>query len=143
MVPAGNSTSSATAAARALSKALLNPTPTPFATLGEDQLSAIQTHSRIFSNVTDNPPTAHAPKTPRPAPAGALQTDFPAPYQMVPTITPPELSLRGTMVPATLTPDNLPPKPVPTISVQCIRRPTPTPTPAIIEPDRDDPVLKY
>ena len=49
-----------------------------------------------------------------------------------------------TMVPANLTHDNPPPKPVPITPVQCIRRPTktPTPTPAIIEPNCDNPVLK-
>ena len=46
------------------------------------------------------------------------------------------------MVPATLTPNNTPPKPVPITPVQCIRRPTPTPIPTIIKPDRDNPVLK-
>ena len=67
-VPYISSTSTATAATRALSEAILNPTPTPFATLGNDQLSAIQALSRIFSNVTDIPPTAPAPKALRPSP---------------------------------------------------------------------------
>ena len=56
-------------------------------------------------------------------------------------LTPPALTLRVTMIPANLTHDNPPPKPVPITPVQCIRQLTPTPTPAIIEPDRDDPVL--
>ena len=110
--------------------------------MGNDQFSTIQTLSRIFSNVTENPPTVNTPKKQRPAPAGALQTDCPAPSPRVPTLTPPALSLRVTMVPANLTPYNPPPKPVPITPDQCIRRPTPTPTPASIEPGRDDPVLK-
>ena len=112
-VPSGRSTSAVTTSARALAEALLHPTSTPFATLGEDQFAAIQTLSRIFSNITENPLTEHAPKTPRPAPTGALQTDCPAPSPRVPTLIPPELSPRVTMVPATLIPDNLPHKPVP------------------------------
>ena len=42
-----SSTSAATAAACALAKALLHPTPTPFATLGDDKFAAIQALSRI------------------------------------------------------------------------------------------------
>ena len=141
-VPSGSSTSAATAAARALAEALLHPTPTPFATLGNDQFAAIQTLSRIFFKVTKNTPTENDPKTPQPAPAGVLQTDCPIPYLRVTKLTLPALSPRVTMVPATLTPDNLPPKPVPTTPVQYIQRPNPTPTPSIIEPDRDYPVLK-
>ena len=140
-VPAGSSTSSATAAARALNEALFHPTPTPFATLGDDQFSAIQTLLRVFSNVTENTQTAPAPKAPRPAPADALKIDCPAPYLRLPTLTPPELTPRVTMVPATQIPNNSPPKPVPIAPAQCIRQPTPTPTPAIIEPKHDYPVL--
>ena len=141
-VPAGSSKSAAIAAARALAEALLHPTPTPFAKLGEDQFSDIQTLSRIFSNVSENPPTENTPKTPQPAPAGALKKDCPAPSSRVPTLTPSALSPRVTMVPPTLTPNNNPPKLVPITPVRCIRWPTPTPTPEIIEPDRDDQVLK-
>ena len=59
-VPSGSSTSAATTASRALTKSLLHPTPTPFAYLVDNQFSAIQTLSRIFSNVTASPPTAPA-----------------------------------------------------------------------------------
>ena len=76
-VPACISTSAATAAARALAEALLHPTPTPFAILSDEQFAAIQILSRIFSKVTENPPTAVTPKTPQLAPAGALQMDCP------------------------------------------------------------------
>ena len=62
-VPAGGSTSAVTTAARALAEALLRPTLTPFATLGENQFAAIQTLSRIFSKFTEIPPTALTPKT--------------------------------------------------------------------------------
>ena len=60
-VPASISTRTATAAARALAEDLLHPTPTPFATLGDDQFAAIKTLSRILSNVTEKPQTAPAP----------------------------------------------------------------------------------
>ena len=119
----------------------LHTNPTPFVTLGDEQFAAIQTLSRIISKVTENPPTDVTPKTPRLAPAGALQTDCPAPSPRVPTLTPPALTPRVTMVPENLTHDNPPPKPVPITPAQFILQPTPTPTPAIIETNREDPVL--
>ena len=42
-VLAGSSTSAATTAACSLAKALLHPTPTPFATLGNEKFAAVQT----------------------------------------------------------------------------------------------------
>ena len=127
---------------RLIITALLHPTPTPFAMLGGDQFSAIQTLSRIFSNVTASPPTAPTPKAPRPSPAGALQTYCYAPSTRVPNITPPASPPRVTMVPATHIPDNPPPKPVAITPVKCKRKLNPVPTPAIIKPERDDPVLQ-
>ena len=62
--PSGSSTNAATTAARVLAKSLLHPTPTPFATLGNNQFAALQKISRIFSNVTASPPTYPALKVP-------------------------------------------------------------------------------
>ena len=45
------------------------------------------------------------------------------------------------MVPTNLTHNNSPPKPVLITPAQCIQRPTPTSTPAIIDPEHDDQVL--
>ena len=86
-IPSRSSTSAATADAHTLAKALLQPTPTPFATLGDNQFTAIQTLSHIFSNVTASPPTAPDLKAPLPSPAVVFQPDCPVPSPRVPKLT--------------------------------------------------------
>ena len=137
--PAGISTSATTTAASALSEALLHPTPTPFVLLGDDQFAVIQTLSRIFSKVTENPPTAGTPKTPQLTPAGALQTDCHAPSPRVPMLIQHVFTPRVTMVPAKITHDNPPFKRLLITPAQCIRQPTATSS--ITEPDSDNPML--
>ena len=110
-VPSSSSTSAATASARALAEALIHPTPTLFATLGDDQFSAIQTLFRIFSNVTDIPPTAPSPIEPRPAPPVAFQTDCPTPSTRLTKLPPNALPPRLTILPSADTPDKPPPLP--------------------------------
>ena len=142
-VPSRSFTSAATTAVRALSKALLHPTPTLFATLGDDQFAAIQTLSRIFSHVTASPPTAPALKAAQLSPAVVFQPDCPEPSPRMPKLAPTALPPRVTIVPSAHIPNNPQPKPVSITSVRtCTRGLTPAPTPAIIEPDRDDPVLQ-
>ena len=133
----------ATSAAHALTEAHLHPTPSPFATLGNDQFFAIKTLSQIFSNVTASPPIAPALKAPQPSPAVVFQPDCPAPSPRVPKLASTALPLRVTIVPSAHISDNPAPKPVSITPVQtCTRGPTPAPTPSIIKPDHDDPVLQ-
>ena len=144
-VPSSISTSAATAAARALAEVLLHPTTTPFATLGDDKFAAIQALSRIFSNVTAIPPTAPAPMAPRPAPPVAVQPDLSTPSPRVSTLPPTALYPRVTIVSPVVTPYKPPPHPVSPATIRsapCTRGPSPAQRPAIIEPNRDDPVFQ-
>ena len=82
---------------------------------------------------------------PRPAPPVAVQPDFPAPSPKVPNLPPTAISPRVTILPSVFTPDkppNQPVSPAPVLPAPCTKAPSPALIPAILEPDRDDPVYQ-